>query len=230
MIKYIHATCIFVAAAISIALSQPKLSLEKPEINLGPMYGGMKKLGTIVLKNIGNDTLRILSVVPQCGCTTIKQPKAFLLPNESDAVEVEFNASGYRGKVEKYINITTNDITSQNIAVKLITEVKEELEPINRSVLMWFGNITFGQTSSQSISFKNVSGHPLKILNVTASAPTTSVKADKRTLNPNDIFDVQVIVKAEKVGYNNDHFIIETDSKNQPHIEIKVSYMGVKES
>jgi len=42
--------------------------------------------------------------------------------------------------------------------------------------------------------------------------------------------EVQVTVKAEKVGYNNDHFTIETDSKNQTYVEIKVSYMGVKEN
>jgi len=175
---------LLVVFAFNGVLSQPKLSLEKSEIDLGPMYSGMKKQGTIVLKNIGNDTLRIFSVVPQCGCTTVKPPKTFLLPNESDAVEVEFNASGYRGKVEKYINIATNDLTSPNVSVKLITDVKEELEPMNHSILLWLGNIVIGQTSTQRMSFRNVSGHPMKILNVASSAPSTAVKTEKKNSEP----------------------------------------------
>jgi len=211
-------------------LSQPKLSLDKPEVDLGTIYAGMKKQGKIVLTNTGNDTLRIYSIQPSCGCTTVKQPKSILLPFESDVAEVEFNSSGYRGKVEKHITITTNDPLYQNVFIKLIADVKQEIESTNHSSLLWFGNVGLGKTLVQETTLKNISDHKIKIINFTTSSSSMSVLLEKKTLNPNDTLSVQVTVKPEKLGYGNDNFTIETDSKNQPFVEIRATYVCVKEN
>ncbi len=215
---------------LSNSFSQPKLSLGKPEVDLGIIYSGMKKNGKIELMNSGNDTLRIYSVQPSCGCTTIKQPKNILLPFESDIVEVEFNSSGYHGKVEKHINITTNDPLSGNVSVKLIADVKEELESTSHSSLLWLGNIELGKIFVQGTALKNVSDHVIRIKNLTTSSSSINVKIEKKTLNPNDTLQVQLTIKPEKLGYGSDFFTIETDSKNQPRVEIRASYVGVKEN
>lgn len=229
--KQIGLIFILIFLVIGISLSQPKLSLNKPELDLGTIYSGVKKQGKIVLTNIGNDTLRIYSVQPSCGCTTVKQPKEILLPSESDVAEVEFNSSGYRGKVEKHINITSNDPLSQNVLIKLIAEVKEELEFINHSGSLWLGNIGLGKTFVQGASFKNISDHVIKIKNFTTSSSYFDIKSEKKILNPSDTLNVQITVKPQKLGFNNnDYFTIETDSKNQPSVEIKISYICVKEN
>jgi len=228
--KHIGQLFISTLIVIGISVSQPKLSLDKPEVDLGTIYGGMKIQTKIVLRNIGNDTLRIYSVQPSCGCTTVKQPKSILLPFESDVAELEFNSSGFHGNVVKYVNITTNDPFSQNVSIKLFGEVKEELEPISHSSLMWFGNISLGKVLEQRTSLKNISGHKIKIKKFTTSSSSISIKIEKMVLNPNDTLNVQVTVKPEKPGYSSDHFTIETDSKNQPRAEIRVSYMCVKEN
>ena len=228
--KQIEQIFILTILVVGISFSQPKLSLDRPEVDLGIIYGGMKKQGKIVLTNIGNDTLRIYSVQPSCGCTTIKRPKDILLPSESDAVEVEFNSSGYHGKIEKYINITSNDRLSANVSIKLIAEVKEELESTTHSALLWLGNIGLSKTVVQETSLKNISDHIIKIRNVTTSSSSMNIKIEKKVLNPNDTLHVQVTIKPEKLGYGSDHFTIETDSKNQPHVEIRASYVCVKEN
>jgi hypothetical protein len=215
---------------LSLSFSQPKLSIDKPEVDLGIIYSGMKKQGKIVLTNIGNDSLRIYSVQPSCGCTTVKQPKAILLPFESDAAEVEFNSSGYSGKVEKHINIITNDPLSQNVSIKLIADVKQEIECTSHSSLLWLGNIILGKTFVQETSIKNISDHKIKIKNVTTSSPSINVKLEEKMLNPSDTLNVLVTVKPEKLGYGNDHFTIETDSKNQPLVEIRAAYVCIKEN
>jgi hypothetical protein len=215
---------------LGISFSQPKLSIDKPELDLGIIYSGMKKQGKIVLSNIGNDTLRIYAIQPSCGCTAVKQPKGILLPFESDVAEVEFNSSGYRGHVEKHINITTNDPLSQNVLVRLIAEVREELEPTGHSTFLWFGNISLGKTLTQETSLKNISGHRIKIKDFTTSSASMKVTIEKKMLNPNDTLHVQMTIKPEKLGYGSDHFTIETDSKNQSIVEIRISYVGVKEN
>jgi hypothetical protein len=226
-IRRIFTLTIFV---LGLSFSQPKLSLNKPEVDLGIIYSGMKKHGKIELTNIGNDTLRIYSIQPSCGCTTVKQPKGILLPFESDVAEVEFNSSGYSGKVEKHITITTNDPLYQNVTVKLIADVKQEIECTNHSSLMWLGNIVLGKTLVQETSLKNISDHKIKIKSFTTSSSSLNVTLERKMLNPNDTLNVQITVKPEKLGYGSDHFTVETDSKNQPFVEIRASYVCVKEN
>jgi hypothetical protein len=224
--KQIGTMFFIVVCVASISFSQPKLSIDKPEIDLGIIYSGMKKQGKIVLSNIGNDTLRIYSVQPSCGCTTVKQPKSILLPFESDVVEVEFNSSGYRsGKIEKHINITTNDASSEIVSVKLVSVVKEELESTSHTSNLWFGNISLGKDSMQETSLRNTSDHIIKIKSFTTSSPSVNIKIEKKILHPNDTVNIQIAIKPEKIGFGNDYFSIETDSKNQPFVEIRVSYM-----
>lgn len=217
-------------ACPSWLLAQPKFSVDRIEVDFGIIYNGAVKTGKFELKNIGDQPLKILGIQPSCGCTTVKQPKNELKPGESDFVEVEFNASGYRGKVEKYITITTNDPTAQYPLVKLKADVREELEPNTHSSLMWFGNITVGKTQERTITFRNVSDHQITVRNTAGSSPRVAVKFDKKTLAPSDSVIVTVVVTAEKPGYANDHFLLQTDSKNQPKVEMKVSYIGVKEN
>jgi hypothetical protein len=227
--KLIYRISIMAFIAATTVFSQPKLSLDKLEIDLGIVYSGTPKKGKIVYKNIGNDTLRI-RVEPTCGCTTIKPPKIYLMPGESDFVEFEF-VSLHAGKTEKYINIFSNDSTSLKVSVKFIAEVKEELVPINQSAYMWFGNIDTSKTATLTAFFRNASDHPLKIKGFNTSSSSITLKMEKRTLRPNDTLEVQVMVKPERLGSNtSDYFTIETDSKNQARLEMKVSYIGIKQN
>jgi len=228
--KLIYRFFVLTLIITCITFSQPKLSLDKPDVDLGKMYGGEKKKGKIILKNIGNDTLRIISVQPTCGCTTVKQPKEFLLPGQSDDVELEFNSTGYRGKVEKHVNINTNDPTSQFITVKLLADVLEILQPISGSNMLWMNNITIGKPVTQIVAVKNVSGSRITIQGDSVSSTSISIKMDKKILQPDDTLNIQVTVVPNKAGYSNDHFYIITDHKIQSFVELRVTYMGIKEN
>ena len=230
-IYFFSALTSFLAA---LAFSQPKLSLDKPEVDIGTIYGGVKKTGTITLKNIGNDTLRIISVQPGCGCTAIKQPKAFLLPGESDIVELEFNSAGYRGKVEKHLSINTNDPTSRYVDVKILAEIKEVLQPIKGTIregsTLWVNNAIVGKPTTQTIELKNVSGIPIVVKGDSVSSLALALKINKQSLRPDDTLSIQVTVQPQKIGSADEHFYIFTNHKNQPVVEIQVRYLGIKEN
>jgi hypothetical protein len=83
----------------SVGIGQPKISVDKTKIDLGVIYNGETKKARIIIRNIGSDSLKILSVTTSCGCTTAKRPKDFLRRGEQDAVVVEFNSTGFRGRI-----------------------------------------------------------------------------------------------------------------------------------
>ena len=217
---------IFIAAGL--AISQPKLSLDNPDVEFGTMYSGAKKKAKLILRNIGNDTLHIYSVQPECGCTAVKKPKPFLLPGQSDVVELEFNSTRYFGKVEKHVTVNTNDPTSQYVSVKLLIDVREILHPMNGSYMLWMNNAIIGKPVTQTMTLKNVSGQPLKILRDSISSSIISVSLNKLNLLPDDTLTVQVSANASRLGYFNEHFDIITDHKVQPSTEVQVNFMGIE--
>jgi hypothetical protein len=211
--------------ASSFLQAQPKLSLDKLDIDFGSVYAGTKKQGHVQLQNIGNDTLRIISIEPSCGCTTIKRPKDFLPPGASDVVEIEFNSSGYHaGKAEKYVRIMTNDPASPNVSVKFHVLIKELLEATEHN--FWLGEIPLNQPTTKTLTVKNVSGAPLTIKNIICSTPNLQAKASAMALKDSALMDVQLTFTAVKSGYGVEYVWLETDNHNQPRIEFRVPFIG----
>lgn len=213
-------------AFASILNAQPKLSLDKNDIDLGIFYSGEIRHGSVHISNIGTDTLKIFSVRPQCGCTTVKQPKAYLLPNQSDVIELEFNSSGYNGQVHKLVTISTNDPAALSIEIKLHGEAREDLEQEDRN--MWLGEINMDSTVSRTLIYQNKSAKPLTIQNVISSAPSLHVRWTKTTLKPEDSISIIIDFRPIKAGFGIEYIWLETDSKHQPRIESRISYMGKK--
>jgi hypothetical protein len=214
---------------IHLAEAQPKLAIDSMSINLGTLYSGQVKTGRIVIRNIGNQPLKILHVQPSCGCTTVGQPKSELQPNETDELEISFNSALYHGPVEKYVNIETNDPLSQYVAVKFIALVKEELTPTSGTFSIYLGNVTVGKTMQQPITFTNSSSKVIAIKKITSTSDRIIATTDQKRIGLSDTLTVVLTTHAEKLGYDTATLNILTDSKNQPTVELKVYYIGQKE-
>jgi hypothetical protein len=159
----------------------------------------------------------------------VRQPKSVLQPNESDVVEVSFNATLYRGPVEKYLNIETNDPLSQYVAIKLIADVKEELSPVSGSYSIWLGSTRVGEKAEQRLAFVNHTERVITIKKIATTAENLSATPDKLKVGPSDTLSVLVTTIPGKAGYNTGNVNIQTDSKNQPNVELKIYYIGQKE-
>jgi hypothetical protein len=209
-------------------LGQPKLIIDKPEIDIGVVFNGGSKSTRWILKNGGTDTLKIFSITPSCGCTAAKQPKRFLLPGESDALEVTFNSTGFRGKQTKYVNLHTNDPSEPYGLLTMKAEVLEELEPSTKTSIFWLGTLPVGRQIQQSIAFRNISNRSIRIRTVSSSSPKLGVKATSRSVPPSDSISVTVTITPDKEGYFHEQFFLETDSKNQPLVPMRVTFIGVR--
>jgi len=227
MIKFKYLiTLAFITTAI---LSQPKISVDKTELNLGDVYSGAKKKARVIIKNIGNDTLKINEVHSSCGCTAIKKPEKPLPPKQSDEMEIEFNSAGYhQGTITKYAYINSNDPISPFVTIKLIINVKEELVSIDNRPELIFDNIQPGVSAVKEMKLKNSTDKTIKITGFQLSSPVISIKMAKQVVKPNDTLAIEVTVTPQKEGYWTEKVTLETDSKNQPKMELRISYMCIK--
>lgn len=216
------------ALAVGSALSQPKVSVDKSEIDLGVTYNGQVRKAKILIRNSGKETLKILSVQTSCGCTAVRQPKSELKPGESDAVELEFNSTGFRGKVTKHINIQTNDPSTPNTSVALVTDVIDELMPINNSSVIWLGSLPIGKEVEHKVGLKNVSGKVISLKSYTSSSPNVTLDFEKKAVMPADTVFITLKVKSNKVDYVNEQVMLQTDSNNQTNVPVRVTFIGTK--
>jgi hypothetical protein len=227
--KPIYFSLIMAIIITGIALSQPKLFIDKHKIDVGTMYIGEKRNGKIIIKNIGNDTLRILYVASSCGCTTIKTTKNFLLPGQSDYIKFEFSPDGNPGPVEKDINILTNDSTSKIVGVKIIANIRAVLQLVSGPNIPYIiENAVIRKPVVRKLAMKNVSGLPLTIRGNSVSSATISAKVDKKKLQPNDTLNVDVTVLPEKLGLSNETLYIITNHKVVPRVEVKFTIFGTQ--
>jgi hypothetical protein len=225
--KYLSAM-LLVVACFSLCSAQPKIWVDKHKIDWGTVYNGTTEQARVTVKNVGKDTLRILGVYPSCGCTTVKQLKTTLRPGESDVLEFAFNSTGYRGKVVKYVTIMTNDPTSSQTLIALNSDVIDELAPLKGVSVIWLGTIPLGKEVNQTFSFKNVSGKTITLKDCRSSSGQVTATFDRATVLPADTVQLFIKVKPTKADYSSEQLLLETDSKKQREVPLRVTFIGVK--
>ena len=62
-----------------------------------------------ILKNQTDKTIHIEHIRTSCGCTASEAKKKKLLAGEQTDIEVKFNTKGYKGYVEQYVYVTTDN-------------------------------------------------------------------------------------------------------------------------
>ncbi len=62
-----------------------------------------------MLKNDSSKILNINGVNTSCGCTISESGKKTLLPGESTIIKVEFNTKGYKGEIQQFVYVNTDD-------------------------------------------------------------------------------------------------------------------------
>jgi len=93
---------------IQSVFAMPKVQVPEATFNFGKVRQHVKISKTYWVKSVGDDTLKILTVVPGCGCTQIPMKDSVLAPGDSTSFEVQFSTQSFRGFVTKRPFITTN--------------------------------------------------------------------------------------------------------------------------
>ncbi|MCP4603444.1 MAG: DUF1573 domain-containing protein [Proteobacteria bacterium] len=86
----------------------PKLAIDTPEFHFGYTPQNAKVSHSFTLRSDGEDSLRIVKVIPGCGCTKVPLEKTELAPGEKTDMEVIFSSGRYHGRITKRPKIETN--------------------------------------------------------------------------------------------------------------------------
>jgi hypothetical protein len=93
----------------TLSMALPKMLLGQDQFEFGYVPQNSKISHVFWIKSVGDDSLKILSVKPGCGCTQAPVKKQNLAVGDSTDLEIIFSTGQYLGAVTKSPSIQTNE-------------------------------------------------------------------------------------------------------------------------
>ena len=82
---------------------------DKDTWDFGEIKVGSRISHEFILENQTQDELKIKNVSTSCGCTVAEVKKKILAPGEKTTIFVEFDSTGYTGRVMRYVYVSLDD-------------------------------------------------------------------------------------------------------------------------
>ncbi len=147
----------------------PRLVFENEVYNFGQVMSGEVVDYDFQFTNRGKQTLEILKIKPDCGCTQTGEWEPRIDPGKSGRIPIRLNTKGMRGEIRKAIRIITNVPENPNYKVWLEGRVQEPVEISPRAVT--FGIINPRQSRRKTVTIINQLKHPIFISKVRCEHP-----------------------------------------------------------
>ncbi|MEZ5359185.1 MAG: DUF1573 domain-containing protein [Candidatus Zixiibacteriota bacterium] len=104
--------CLFLSG---LGWATSAVEIPNDSFDFGFVPNNSKTSHTFWLKSVGKDTLKVLKVIPGCGCTQAPLDKKEIAPGDSAALEIIFSSGQRNGKTLKHPAVLTDDGTGRRM-------------------------------------------------------------------------------------------------------------------
>lgn len=142
-------------------IGQPRISINETNFDFGFAPEGAYMMHTYIIRNSGNDTLRIKRVRTTCGCTSAPLSKMAIAPGDSGDITIIFNSTRYFHKTSKAAIIATDDPERPSEKITFVAELDSTkfttLKPTPKI-------LDLGNRKSGEVTIKNITNQPLVLM------------------------------------------------------------------
>lgn len=200
----------------------PVLVFEEITHDFGEITQGDKFTHIFRFQNAGDQVLEIGQLRSACGCTAALLSTRRLSPGMLGELQVSFNSSGFRGRVQKGVTFDTNDPKHPSVTVALQGEVKAELF-VSPQRVNW-GRVKAGTPLRMVIDVVNDSDQTISLNPPTTTISELSVQLSSVTLAAGEKAALEVTAnfpqgKKRLAGY----VILRSDFPTVPELRVPVS-------
>jgi hypothetical protein len=194
-------------------------------------FGYVPKTGTVshtyIVKNAGSDTLIIVKVRPDCGCTTTPMTQKRLLPNETTEMKIFFDPRKVvTNEVVKKLQIISNDpnnpISEAQFTARIgLTSSLVKLSPTEFN----FDTLTLGAEGSRTITVENISKEQLSINVIESPVDYVDYSIGNKVIKPGE--SIQLVVKLKRgVAAGNFHTSLTLEFEGSKVARISIPIFG----
>ena len=207
-------------ASINCAAS-PMITLDGKKIaDFGTFSANKKQSTAFIIKNTGDEDLKITTIRKTCGCSATKLSKKVIPPGQSATLIADIKENSIAGPFSKNLYIESNAKNFRFLRLTLSGKAIPLLQVFPKKYL-YMGTLTPGKPSSYSFKFKaSQTDVKLKLMPSNANFP---VQTSLKKLN-NKEFSLAVTATPNKANqFLSTKIIINVISpKDWPPIEIKL--------
>lgn len=222
------------AAAPAFA-QQGKIVFEEDGYKFGEVEEGEAARHVFTFRNEGDAPLRVLSVVPSCGCTTPDWTEEAVAPGETGAITVVYDSYGRPGPFQKSIAVRSDGeprLTTLYISGEVIPPPLEDTAAqgnllIERPVVD-VGTVPQGRDVWHTFRVKNTGAQPIRIREAQVPGEHLHVQIPAHPVLTNDVAEVNVLVNttALEAGRAFDYpLTLTTDDAAQPEKSLRLKGM-----
>ncbi len=217
----ISALVMFLCAVGQTAeLQTPKFEIANDTFIFPDTLEGTMINHDFILKNNGSETVKIESVNPGCGCTTVDFTKE-IAPGKEGKISIRFDSSGYGGHVaEKSITVTTSSSEKSSFELN-IKGVVEKFADISKTKVAMKGKP--GENLYDTVTITPRKDNFFKILEIkAASGEHIAHKLTSEDKNGKKSYVLTIINLKKTPGKYFDRLSLKTDSKIHQYITIGI--------
>ena len=210
------------------AFAGPSIQFDSERHDFGHVEEGSKAKVEFSFKNVGDADLEITKVDNSCGCADINIGSKKLAPGESSKITVVFRTIGCAGKVNRRIDVYTNDPGHVGVGLRVSGVV--DVIATNDPERLNFGTVKPGSTAIHTVRVIPVDPKTFNIAQVSVDGSHVSVPSFKRIDDKNGPYwELQVKITAgNTTGRVHELVMMSTKAGEDPHASFPV-YGNVKE-
>lgn len=229
---------LFAGVAPASALADGPLRFFAVEHNFGPIEGLGMRAHDFSFLNTADKAVRILSVVPSCGCTAAKPEKTEYQPGEKGTVRTEFNPAGQSGNYKTAIVV--NDDAGGKYVLTLAADIKT-LDPATLRIKfpdpvisvtpqqVDLGAIKVGKTAVFKVIVGNAGDGDLYL--VGEDAPNErGIRLSDKAIKKGKRIELTLFYQPAKAGKIIDTVAIRSNDPKNPEVKIRIAGKALKAS
>jgi hypothetical protein len=153
----------------------PQIRFDKMVHDFGDVGSGTANVCEFGFKNVGEALLKIIDVIPDCGCTIFTLDKKEYEPGESGVLKIKFNAPIPAGTTTKHITVTSNDKAAPTLTLTLKATVaaRVDYQPKTLNLLL-----KDEDKAPPKVTLTSIDGRPFSVTSVRSTANAISADFD----------------------------------------------------
>lgn len=215
--------CFILFAATINGLTAPLIEVKnKKTVDFGTFPANKKQSTTFIIKNTGDEALKIIQVRKTCGCSVTKLSRKVILPGQSATLITDIKKNSIAGTFSKSIYVESNASNFRFLRLTLSGNAVPLLQVFPKEFL-YLGTLTPGKSSSYSFKLKATQPDiKLKLMPVKANFP---IQASLKKLNTKE-FSLTVTVAPKKLNHSLEAKIIVNINAPKDWAPIEIKLMG----
>lgn len=196
----------------------PTISFESTVFDFGKINSGESVTHSFVFTNTGNQVLEILRVQPGCGCTTAGTWDKRVEPGAKGSIPLQFNSTGFSGRVSKSATVHCNDSAHSNVVLQLTGTIWKPIE-VTPSLAM-FSFSEEGQTQqTKTLRIVNNLEESVELSDLVCT--NASFKVALETVSPGKEFSLNITaVPPFRPGSTVAQIQLKTSSSKTPSLQV----------